>query len=197
MFPIKVDDSLQGRARDAIKAFESGAYISALSLALALPDICASRLYPNLKCGERYAWWFNEYVSSNYCNEASEENVDSESYFDGDDCYRLRCVFLHEGINALDVSRNKTAYNVAQFRIFRHSEISCDHIGEQTAEGKEMSFRQVDLDLAKFIRAIQAGVDRFARDFPECNERRPIEGPDSVFYNPILDFSNLGDTLCS
>ena len=79
MFPIKVDDSLQGRARDAIKAFESGAYISALSLALALPDICASRLYPNLKCGERYAWWFYEYVSCNYCSVASVEGVERES----------------------------------------------------------------------------------------------------------------------
>lgn len=192
-FPTAVDDSLVGRSQDALKALESGAYISALCLALTLPDICASRAYPDVKCGERYARWFDEYVSMNYMNK--ESNADGmDCYFDGDDCYQLRCVFLHEGINAPHIERKKTIYHVAQFRIFKHSAIGCDHILGLRKDEENFSFNVVDLDLRKFIRAIKEGVDRFIEEYPECNKVGPFMGPESIFYNPILDFSASGET---
>lgn len=191
MFLSKIDDSLMGRAQDVLKAFESGAYISALCLALALPDICASRVRPNETCRNRYVWWFNTYAASTYqSNGTSESGVSPKPYFNGSDCYQLRCVFLHEGINALHIERKQTTYNIAQFRLFDYPGISCDHISEQLFVEKGIRFRHVDLDLNKFIHAIKDGVEKFVEEYPECNEASPIDGLWRVFYNPILDFRN-------
>lgn len=188
-FPSIVDDSLVGRSADALRAFESGAYISALCMSLTLPDICASRAHPFEKCGKRYAWWFDKYVAMNYMND--ERNVDGDGcYFSGSDCYQLRCVFLHEGINAPHIERRKTIYNVAQFRIFDHSSSSgCDHVSWlQDNDGH--SFNQVDLDLCKFVHVIKEGVNRFVDEYPKCNVISPIKGSKCIFYKPLLIFQH-------
>ena len=40
--------------KDIETSLENGAYLGALALALALPDICGKAAYPSLKVGERY-----------------------------------------------------------------------------------------------------------------------------------------------
>ena len=41
--------------------------------------------------------------------------VDPRYYFDGEDCYQLRCAYLHQGVNTPDRTKPKTVYNVIQF----------------------------------------------------------------------------------
>lgn len=189
--PTRVDDTLTSRANEMIQAFQSGYFFSALSLALAIPDICGNKQYPEEKsCGIRYAKWFNKYVAHQYQN---GENTDTSScniyYFDGDDCYQLRCVFLHEGTNALRTEREKTIYHVAQFRVFSTEPgIGIDHIGKIWSNDKNITFYQVDLDLCKFLFAIKTGVETFVAEFPHMNNFNPITSNESVFYAPIIDF---------
>jgi hypothetical protein len=92
---------------------------------------------------KRYVAWFNRYVAANY-RSSSEGN---EYYFDGSDCYQLRCVFLHEGSNAPHREKEKTVYHIAQFRIFENSpEVATDHIGRQwSSDDPNAIFAQVDL----------------------------------------------------
>lgn len=187
LFPRKIDDSLRGRVKDMLAAFDAGALLSAITLALTLPDICGARMYPYEKnSSRRYAAWFDQYVAANY-RSSSEEH---ECYFNGNDCYQLRCVFLHEGSNAPHWEREKTIYHIAQFRIFKNSpEMAIDHIGRQwPSEDPNAIFVQVDLDLAHFLHSIESGVEQFLEDCPDANEYCPVVGPEAIYYSPVLDF---------
>ena len=119
----KIDDSLVARADDMVQAFESGSLLLALTIALTLLDICGKRLYPDKHSGERYAKWFDKYISPDYIDSPQyPPKADEDYYFNGTEYYRLGCVFLHEGINALDTSRKTLLnYNIVQFHLFDSS----------------------------------------------------------------------------
>lgn len=190
-YPIRVDTSIRGRMDDVVKAFRAEAFLSAISLALTIPDICGKRLYPHeKKPGSRYVKWFDEYVASNYPGSCVPGKESSGPYcFSGSDCYQLRCVYLHEGSNAPhpdNIDKGRTVYNVIQFRVG-----GCNHIGylDEFPSGKV--FRQVDLDLLQFIENLQDGVDAFLEDHPEMNDD---DGSDSFLYCPISDFRDHDET---
>lgn len=193
LFPKRIDDSLRGRVKDMLAAFDAGALLSAITLALTLPDICGARMCPREKnSSKRYVAWFNRYVAANY-RSSSEGN---EYYFDGSDCYQLRCVFLHEGSNAPHREKEKTVYHIAQFRIFENSpEVATDHIGRQwSSDDPNAIFAQVDLDLARFLHSIESGVEHFLKDHPDANEYCPLTGPEIVYYSPVLDFRSISSS---
>lgn len=202
-FPSQIDTSIRGRMSDALRAYEAEAFLSAISLALAIPDICGERLCPADYSSNRYAKWFDEYVAPNYPEPIMPSHADQlgedsgfvvrcgtapgRYYFAGSDCYQLRCVYLHEGSNAPhleNIEKGKTVYNVIQFRIFDLPG-NCDHVGhlEESPSGKV--FRQVDLDLRKFLVNLEAGVEAFLDTYPEMNDDT---GSDGYFYQPVLDF---------
>lgn len=191
-FPIKVDSTLRDKMADVERAFNARAYFSAIALSLTLPDVCGCFLFPNEGVGERYAKWFDSYVAWHYIvgtNVTDGAKVQgTQYYFSGTDCYQLRCVYLHEGSNAPHVEHGKTIYNAIQFRIF-DGEQSCDHIGEIKGDISEngcgTNFRQVDLDLKKFIGAMDTGISKFLDEYPDANDSFAI---DSILYTPILDF---------
>jgi hypothetical protein len=62
-------------------------WYAALALALTLPDICVDLEKPKRGVGARYTQWWNTYLSRKYNGALS-----------GDDCYKLRCTFLHQGL---------------------------------------------------------------------------------------------------
>lgn len=79
---------------DAVKlSVDQKNWYAALSLALTLPDICG-RLEGRIKGSQkRYADWFDRFVSSRYRGGPFY----SMQFLGGDDCYALRCAFLHQG----------------------------------------------------------------------------------------------------
>ena len=84
-------------------ALESGAYLSAMSLALTLPDICSSVAFPNEKSNkERYIKWYDENIG--YL-EKGPDNENNAPYLSGEVVYQLRCSFLHQG--TLNIDKNK------------------------------------------------------------------------------------------
>ena len=60
IFPKRIDTSITGRIVDIRKAFNADAFLSAISLALTIPDVCGSRLHPDMYVHERYVAWFDE-----------------------------------------------------------------------------------------------------------------------------------------
>ncbi len=50
------------------KSLQDCNWYAALSLALALPDICANVCYPNEGSKKRYVDWYNQYMLSKYFN---------------------------------------------------------------------------------------------------------------------------------
>lgn len=73
-------------------------YISSLTMALTLPDICGKAKYPNEKNTKRYKQWLNDYV----CN---KQPFGLQS--DSDTIYNLRCSLLHEGNPSIDKTKCK------------------------------------------------------------------------------------------
>ena len=53
---------LQRLIDDMNNALSANCYLAALSIALMLPDICGKAEYPDLKVGERYKAWYDEFV---------------------------------------------------------------------------------------------------------------------------------------
>ena len=93
-------------------AKNNGAYISALSLALTLPNILS-----NIEKGKKtekadYIKWFNDWVYNKYFkleeNDELENNAREVMEFDGIKCYQLRCALLHSGnVDLLDRNGNR------------------------------------------------------------------------------------------
>lgn len=174
---------------DIEKAIDNDAFISALALALTIPDVCGSRLFPKTGVGKRYVKWFDEYVAASYMQDPDNPMVcrdrngsRKDRYFCGDDCYALRCVFLHEGTNVPHVEKGKTSFNAIQFHIFALK--GGDSIS-YVSDSNGMEYRKVDLDIPTFVSNLAKGVDLFLKDYPEMNDDK---GSECLMYQPILDF---------
>ena len=91
---------------DAIKiCLQNENWHAALFVTLALPDICGSLENPNLKKSEeRYIKWFNKYLSAKYIHEVGAEHK-VHVFLTGEDCYALRCAYLHEGTGEITGQR--------------------------------------------------------------------------------------------
>ena len=92
--------------------------IPALFLALLIPDICG-KIISDHKSGPRYTEWFNKYVKKEYRITSAEkeeilQNLSSVDrvffeqlfsknpyYFEGKDCYSLRCNLLHSNVSKI------------------------------------------------------------------------------------------------
>lgn len=69
-------------------------YMTALTTALILPDICGKAKYPDLKNRKRYVKWYNEYIGQYEKNPSQNDNL---PYLSGEIVWKLRCSLLHEG----------------------------------------------------------------------------------------------------
>lgn len=79
------------KINDIERAIDAGAYLSAMALALTIPDIFGKICFPKLSTGERYQRWFDENIAENYA--PPDETV----RFNGRLCFKLRCAYLHSG----------------------------------------------------------------------------------------------------
>lgn len=83
---------------------DNGCYISALTTALTLPDICGKAKYPKKSTTQRYKIWLKDHVCSQH---PFGLQVDAEVIYD------LRCKLLHEG----NPSINKAKYQIKKFAL--------------------------------------------------------------------------------
>ena len=101
--------NLLDKAKDIQKALDAEAYLSALALALSLPDVMAQVEYPELigkgKVRARYVKWMNEFFipeeqsTPKPTSEASEQLLNLEHDMDGEFYFALRNAILHSGNN--------------------------------------------------------------------------------------------------
>jgi len=122
-------------------------WYSALVLSLILPDIC-SKLEGNSKSSSvRYPEWFNTYLGKKY-----------DGFLSGNDCYALRCAFLHEGSSNIE---NQRAKEVLDHFVFIASGAHCNrfrdcHFGNPKYDGKDF---------------LQLSVECFCQDMIEATNQ--------------------------
>lgn len=92
--------------RDITKAKQHGAYLSALAIALTLPNILSNIEYEKRTGRTEYIEWFDTWVYKFYKQPISENQSINKGVaatnFDGKMCYALRCSVLHAGNTDLD-----------------------------------------------------------------------------------------------
>lgn len=71
-------------------------WYGALAIALTLPDICGRMEAPNLNSQKRYTDWFNRYLLGRYTRSIGPDR-ELHTFLSAEDCYALRCSYLHEG----------------------------------------------------------------------------------------------------
>ena len=71
-------------------------WYGALSTALILPDICGRIEAPQLCSKDRYVDWYNRYMLKRYTTTLGPDRK-PHVFLCADDCYALRCSYIHEG----------------------------------------------------------------------------------------------------
>lgn len=96
------------RFTDSIKrSIETQNWYSALSMALAIPDVCGRLVNPNQKSQARYVAWFQKWLEAKYTSTIDAGGT-KHVFLCAEDCYALRCSYLHEGgDNILDQRARK------------------------------------------------------------------------------------------
>ena len=82
-------------------ALDSGLYYLALFASLGVPDICGAIGSNDGKATKgKYIEWFDKYVAHKYsaCVGVAHERIE---FLTGEDCYRFRCLLLHQGSSQL------------------------------------------------------------------------------------------------
>lgn len=73
----------------------NGDWYVALATALTLPDLCGRLINPTGSSGKRYSAWFKIWMEPQYTSILP--TIGEHTFLTGDDCYALRCSYLHEG----------------------------------------------------------------------------------------------------
>lgn len=77
------------------KSLNSKNWYASLTLSLVIPDICG-KLEGEQISSRRYVAWFDKYLGKKYQN-----------FLSGNDCYALRCSYLHEGSDNVETQKAK------------------------------------------------------------------------------------------
>lgn len=75
-------------------ALENGNWYGALAISLTLPDVCGRLETPDDPVGKRYVRWFEGFMNDKY---SMPSGLGRHVFLTGQDCYLLRCSYLHEG----------------------------------------------------------------------------------------------------
>lgn len=102
------------------KSIVSENWHGALATSLMIPDICCYISDGKQGNGKKYAGWFDAYIGQHYKTSYPEallqqvlkhstredyENLKKQTNFSGNDCYALRCAYLHQGLGDITKQR--------------------------------------------------------------------------------------------
>ncbi|MFA5172050.1 MAG: hypothetical protein WC426_10835 [Sulfuriferula sp.] len=90
------------------KSIAAQDWYGALSTALTLPDVCGRLENPEMGSLARYVSWFQQWLQPEYTSIIGANN-EQHVFLHGEDCYALRCSYLHEGGSNIEDQRAKKA----------------------------------------------------------------------------------------
>lgn len=183
VFPWKVVDMRPSDyAAEMNAAFEAKLYISALSLALILPDVCSTASDPdNRTSGEKYKTWINKYFIP-----VIQANI--RPSIQASDIYQVRNTVLHNGSLATDAGK-LTRHHSIRFFIYSAEDqpiVSEGSIGIGENPKDEDIEHRLTLNLANYIASMTAAVNDFLNIHPEC-DKEISKG--RLAYSGIVGFS--------
>lgn len=133
-------------------------WYSALILSLTLPDICSKLEGGNSYSSKRYPEWFNKYLGEEY-----------RELLSGQDCYSLRCAYLHEGSPSIE---SQQARDILDRFVFVSS-------GPHCIRFKDCYFGDKKYDLKNIL---QISVYSFCKDMCRATNQWLLDVKD----NPLI-----------
>jgi hypothetical protein len=135
-------------------------WYAALILALTLPDIAGKIDNPDSGSNKRYADWFDKYVGDKYKSKIGASQVD-HTFLSGNDCYALRCSFLHEGKSEITDQPARDILDDFVFVVPRKSfTIHCN----QSTDGSQKLQLQVDIFCVDIIKGLMQWLKDIEND---------------------------------
>ena len=151
---------MKAQIQDIKRALEAEAYLSALALALTIPDACGKRLAlltgksgSSVGNKQRYIAWYKKYLP------------DLDRYFlSAEDCYLLRCSYLHE--NEWELKNiNLHHMTVGGWITLNESSFSgIDSYGIKHLVSNEIS---LDIDIPYFCNVLCTAAEKFCAEFAD------------------------------
>lgn len=108
-----VEEKIDSFLRGLEKALNTDNYYAALCIGFTLPDICSKLEKPNLRTGQRYPQWYEEFMQSKYETYYELKNL-HHTFLNGNDFYALRCAFLHQG--EVDITNQRARKALTDFK---------------------------------------------------------------------------------
>ncbi len=136
-------------------------WYSALTLALTLPDIAGKIEYPNLSSGKRYIQWFENYMMDSYKSNIGPKRTE-HIFLTGNDCYALRCAYLHEGKSDIVEQRVRDVLEDFEFLIPSN--------GWKIHNNQKNNKLQLQVDI--FCQDILNGINKWLKDSSSDPEKK-------------------------
>ena len=135
---------------------ERNFHLSALALALILPDICGKTEFPDERNNNRrYTDWYDKHIGQYWqsISKSEEDGLADLPYLSGELVYQLRCSFLHSGDTDIDVSRIHEEANqitVFNLKLYRYDDILAEGTSTHLHYGKDGSVdcRRFDVNVS-------------------------------------------------
>ena len=190
---IYIDIDVNYYIEEIKKDLANKQFISALAIALMLPNICAKLENPEIDKihKEKYVKWFNRWVYRKYYShpnnkEIRKSKVKNPNLFkikiDGDLCYALRCSILHSGDDKIKIAEiwkkddkekvKRIKPNKIELCLNSNSELEYQYgdsthiFGRLNDENQEVSIR---FNIITFIDNIIKGTEDFLNSRSEKN----------------------------
>ncbi|WP_339352209.1 hypothetical protein [Acinetobacter beijerinckii] len=150
---------------DSIKlSLRTNNYFGAITMALTLPDICASVNSPNGKTtSKKYCTWFNKYLAKYYSEIFRDEYKNKNKTvvnFIAQECYAARCSFLHQGTH--HIKHQSILMDSEHPTVSSVNFISLDH-GEYLRNG-DILFLDVNFFCENMIDAVETWMKDISCD---------------------------------
>lgn len=145
-------------------AMEHKLYLSALALALTLPDTCGRAEYPNEGNGDRYKDWCKKYVIADKCNSAYGCDM---PYLNEEIIYSLRNCFLHQSTPNIEQSKvREERCKVDKFELVASKDIAANGDLSMVAYGKDRRIvrRELQVHISHLCYIICAAAERYYDD---------------------------------
>ncbi len=145
------------------QSLENKNWYSALIVTLTLPDIAGKVDYPGEVSGRtRYRSWFNQYLLADFTikvpaalqpEDWKEMLMQEVEILSGDDCYALRCSFLHEGSDDIN---GQSAQDVLERFVFTEPNEKNNFNHRNLINGNTLS-----LNVKLFCEEILVGIENW------------------------------------
>lgn len=145
----KMQEKISPMISDVEQCLNNKTYYAALTLALALPDICSTLEYPEIinNSKMRYKRWLEKYFF--------DIHNDYKNVMKSGDVYALRCAYLHNGSDSLENHSAREILN--KFRFIHAPENWFVHLNSLINNG----VNTLQLDVSEFCNEILDAVNSF------------------------------------